>query len=257
MKHLLLFLIFTVLLSSSLYAQKDTVNVPGFYESGGVSPTNYGTLNNAVDAARTAGTINNTVFKLTPYDVYVLTKKIFLDVGENLEIVAPKPLRAEDGDAETVQNSSPPQIVWDEAATSTDYIIQTYGDVILKNIWVRYADYLGTQVSCSITFIDTVAQGAEPDKENGYFEGCIFDYCPIGSEAAGAITVDADHFTGIFENCYFRNLADNHFQYYGRAVSFPYQSSGYHYDKLLFENTTFSNLSRISCRREMSMVMKS
>jgi len=57
--------------------------------------------------------------------------------------------------------------------------------------------------------------------------------------------VKADHFEGEFQNCYWRNNSDNHFRYYGRAVSFPYQSSGWHYDKLLFENCTFTNLSRI------------
>ena len=249
MKYLSLVIAIVVCLSGSLFAQqKDTVYVPGFYESGGVSPDNYGTLNDAVDAARNAGTINNTVFKLTSYDVYVLTKTLFIYLDENLEIVAPKPLRAGDADEQTVRESAPPQIVWDESVPSPDaddYIIQTYGDLVLKNIWVRYADFLGVQRSSSITFIDTVAAGGEPDTEQGYFDGCLFDYCPIGTEAGGAITVDADHFTGIFKNCYFRNLTDNHFQYYGRAISFPYQSTGYHYDYLLFENCTFSNLSRI------------
>lgn len=239
MKYLLLFITFIAFFSNALFAQeKDTVYVLGFYESGGVAPDNYGTLNDAVDKARNDGTINNTVFKLTPYEVYVLTKSIFIGIGESLEIVAPEP--------GTTQATAPPQIVWDEsvpAPDADDYIIQTYGDIVLKNIWVRYADFLGVQRSSSITFIDTVAQGT--DTEKGEFEGCLFDYCPIGTEAGGAITVDADHFTGIFKDCYFRNLSDNHFQYYGRAVSFPYQSTGYHYDKLLFENCTFSNLSRI------------
>ena len=234
MKQILLFIILTVCLSGFAFAQqKDTVYVQGFYTAG-----TYGTLNDAVDEARGNGTINNTVFKLDPYEVYVITKTLFIGVGESLEIVAPKP--------GTTQESAPPQIVWDEsvpAPDADDYIIQTYGDIVLKNIWIRYADFLGVQRSSSITFIDTVAQGI--DTEKGEFIGCIFDYCPIGSEAGGAITPDVDHFTGIFKDCYFRNLSDNHFQYYGRAVSFPYQSTGYHYDSLLFENCTFSNLSRI------------
>ena len=91
MKRILLFLAVMFCLSTLSFAAKDTVNVPGFYESGGVAPDNYGTLNDAIDAARTNGTINNTVFKLTPYDVYVLSRSIFMSFGENLEIVAPKP----------------------------------------------------------------------------------------------------------------------------------------------------------------------
>lgn len=238
MKQFILFMALIVCLGSTLYAQKDTVDVPGFYESGGVSPDNYGTLNDAVDEARGNGTINNTVFRLTPFEVYVLTKSLFMDIGENLDIVAPKP--------GTTQDAAPPQIVWDEAASSpvSDYIIQTYGDVIMKNIWVRHATILGEQRSTSITFIDTTAAGVR-DAERGYFDRVIFDYCPIGSDAAGAVTVEADNFTGIFKNCYFRNLSDNHFQYYGRAVSFPYESTEYHCDSLFFENCSFSNLSRI------------
>ncbi len=237
MKRLILFLAVMLYLSSMLYAQKDTVVVPGYFEAG-----TYGTLNDAITAAVNGGTINNTVFKLNPYEVYVLSASIYMDKGQNLEIVAPKPLRAGDADAQTVQNSAPPQIVWTEEAITRDYIIQSYSDVTLKNIWVRYADFLGAQVSSSITFEN---QDAADDPERGTFEGCIFDYDGIGSEGAGDITVKGDHFVGKFENCYFRNGSDNHFQYYGRAVSFPYQSTGWHYDSLLFENCSFTNISRI------------
>lgn len=239
MKHSLLFLLVMLCFSSMLYAQRDTVSVQGYYESG----NKYGTLNDAIDAAKANGTISNTVFKLTPYEIYVLNRSIYLDHGQNLEIVAPKPLRAGEGTAEEVQNSAPPQIVWTEEPIERGYIIQSYGDVVMKNIWVRYADILGNKVaSTSIVFED---QQAANDPEQGDFDGCLFDYAGIGVEAGGAITVKADHFVGNFTNCYFRNLSDNHFQYYGRAVSFPYQSTGWHYDKLLFENCTFSNISRI------------
>ena len=229
MKQLLLLLLVMLCLSSVLYAQKDTVAVQGYYEV-----NRYGTLNDAIEAAKSNGTINNTVFKLTPYDVYVLSRTISLDHGQNLEIVAPKP--------GTTQESAPPQIVWTEEAIERQYIIQTYGDVVMKNIWVRYADILGNKVSSSITFEDQLPAN---DPEYGDFDGCIFDYAGIGAEAAGTICVKANHFVGNFTNCYFRNNADNHFRYYGRAISFPFQSSGWHYDKLLFENCTFTNISRI------------
>ncbi|MCG3120062.1 MAG: hypothetical protein ALAOOOJD_02656 [bacterium] len=242
MKRLLLFLFVTLCWSSMLYAQKDTVAVKGYYESGGVAPDNYGTLNVAIEKAIADGKINNTVFKLTPYDIYVLTRSIYMDKGQNLEIVAPKPLRAGEADAETVQKSAPPQIVWTEEAITRTYIIQSYGDVVMKNVWVRYADILGNKVSSSITFEN---QDPANDPEEGHFDGCIFDYAGIGAEAAGAFCIKADHFEGTFTNCYWRNNSDNHFRYYGRAISFPYQSSGWHYDKLLFENCTFTNLGRI------------
>lgn len=230
MKHLILTLSAVVFMSGSLFAQKDTVAVQGYYESGNT----YGTLNDAIQAKRDAGTINNTVFKLTPYEVYVLSSSIFIDHGESLDIYAPK--------AGTTQESAPPQIVWTEEEIDRDYIIQSFGDVRMQNVWVRYADFLGNKVSSSITFEN---QDPAEDPETGFFDGVLFDYAGIGSEAAGSVTVKADHFEGTFTNCYFRNNSDNHFQYYGRAISFPYQSTGYHYDYLLFENCTFSNLSRI------------
>ena len=242
MRHFLLFFLVMLFLSSMLYAQKDTVDVQGYYEAGV-----YGTLNDAIQTARDNGTISNTVFKLTPFDVYVLSRGIFLKYGENLEIVAPKPLRAGEGTPEEVQYSAPPQIVWTQEDIDRQYIIQTYGDIVLKNIWVRYDDFSsstasGSQRTCSIAFEDSLELG---DKDRGYFEGCIFDYAGDGAEGSGVISVKADHFVGTFKNCYFRNLADPHFSYYSRAVSFPYESTGFHNDSLLFENCSFSNLGRI------------
>ncbi len=230
MKKILLFLLVITCLSISLYAQKDTVNVPGYYESGNV----YGTLNTAIEAAVASGTISNTVFKLSLYDIYVLSRSIYMDHNQNLEIVAPNPGND--------KNSAPPQIVWTEETIDRAYMIQSYGDVVLKNIWLRFADILGAKVGSSVAFEN---QTGENDPEKGYFEGVIFDYCGIGAESGGAVLVKADHFEGEFQNCYWRNNSDNHFRYYGRAVSFPYQSSGWHYDKLLFENCTFTNLARI------------
>jgi hypothetical protein len=229
MKQVVLFLTMLFFLSSAAFAQKDTVYVPGYFET-----TTYGTLNDAIEAAVTAGTINNTVFKLNHYEAYVLSRSIYMDHGQNLEIVADK--------AGADQNGAPPQIVWTEEEIDRAYIIQTYGDLVMKNIWVRYADFLGNKVGGSITFENQ--EGAD-DPEVGDFDGCIFDYCGIGAESAGALCIKADHFEGTFENCYWRNNVDNHFRYYGRAISFPYESTGWHYDKLLFENCTFSNLSRI------------
>ncbi len=240
MKHSLLLLLVMLGISSMLHAQqKDTVSVLGYYESG----NRYGTLNEAIDAAKANGSINNTVFKLTPYEIYVLNRSIYLDHGQNLEIVAPKPLRAGEGTPEEVQNSAPPQIVWTEEPIDRGYIIQSYGDVVMKNIWVRYADILGNKVASSSIVFENQQDANDP--EQGDFDGCIFDYAGIGVEAGGAITVKANHFVGNFTNCYFRNLSDNHFRYYGRAVSFPYQSTEWHYDKLFFENCTFTNIGRI------------
>ena len=237
MKRLLLFLSLILFVSNAIQAQ-DTVYVPGFFESGG----QYGTLNDAIETAVANGTINNTVFKLTPYEQYVLSRSIYLDHGQNLTIVAPKPLRAGDADAQTVQESAPPQIVWTEEGIDRVYIIQSYGDIHMENVWIRHADVLGNSLGSSVVFEN---QSPEEDPEIGYFDGCLFDYDGDGAEAGGSVTIKADHFDGEFQNCFFRNLTDPHFRYYGRAVSFPYQSSGWHYDRLLFENCSFTNLARI------------
>lgn len=119
-------------------------------------------------------------------------KGIFIDEGQILDIVAPKPLRAGDADSATVQYSAPPQIVWTDESVDRSQIIQSYGDIIMKNIWVRFADFLGNQVRLSsITFEN---QEERDDPERGYFDGCIFDYSGHGFEGGGTITVKADHF---------------------------------------------------------------
>jgi hypothetical protein len=56
------------------------------------------------------------------------------------------------------------------------------------------------------------------------------------------VTVSASHARLSFENCYFRNCTDTHFRYYGRAVSFTFNTSGWHIDSLSFVNTTFANM---------------
>ena len=53
-----------------MFAQTDTVDVPDFFASG------EGTLNTAVSAAITAGTLSNKVFRLAPYGLYVLNATI-------------------------------------------------------------------------------------------------------------------------------------------------------------------------------------
>jgi len=227
MKRLILSLFLTVCLAGALYAQKDTVVVDGYYETGGT----VGTLNNAIESAQSDGSINNTVFKLKLYEAYVLNGVISIQEGEELEIVAPEP--------GTTQETAPPQIMWTDEDITRDYIIQSYGDVTLKNLWILYADLQGNQVSSSIQMED---QSGEDNTERIVAENVIFDYNGIGANSGGAVNVTSDHFVGIFKRCYFRNQTDTHFQYYGRAVSFPYQSSGWHIDSVLFENTTFANM---------------
>jgi len=225
-----------MLVTGSLYAQqKDTVEVPGFYETG-----NEGTLNDAIEQAQNDGTINNTVFKLKQYEWYILTSTIVIDTNETLELVAPEaPVQQGSLTDDEMKNMAPPQIMWTSSGSpSTTYIIQSFGDLTFKNIWFRYTDTQGNQVSSSIQLEDQPGDKSEKI----VCDGCIIDYAQVGANGGGSINVTADHFVGEFKNSYFRNNVDPHFRYYGRAISFPYQSTGWHIDSVKFENTTFANM---------------
>ena len=104
-----------------------------------------GELNTAIQAAIDAGTLSNTVFKLKPYDWYVITGPIEVPAGQTLELYAPP--------AGNTQESAPPQILWTASSSVTkNFLIQVYGDLIMKNIWIRYADVAGVQTGTPIVF---------------------------------------------------------------------------------------------------------
>jgi hypothetical protein len=210
-----------------LFGQTDTVDVIDFFDGG------EGTLNNAVTTAINAGTLSNTVFRLKPFGYYVLSATIEVPGGQKLTIVAPDP--------GTDQLSAPPMIVWTPADITRTYNFNCFGDIYFKNIWILYAttntEGIGTQVGTNLE----IAEDPTDSLNNAVFENVIFDYCNIGS-GGGAVTVSASHTTLSFTNCYFRNLTDQHYRYYGRPVSFRFNTSGYHIDKALFENCTFANV---------------
>ena len=209
------------------YAMPDTVYVPGYFESGNAE----GTLNTAVTNAINAGTLSTTVFKLKTFEQYVLTATITVPAGQHLTIVADDP--------GLTATEAPPQIWWSPSGgTLGVFNFDCFGDITLKNIWLLYFNGL-SQLQMSLKIEDS------PDTINGQhgtFENVIFDYSEIGADGSGAVSVAARHFRGSFTNCYFRNCTDFHFRYYGRAVSFPFNSSGWHNDSLRFVNCTFANL---------------
>jgi len=233
MKRMLVFLLCALFLTVGLNAQeKAVVEVNGIYGGG-----SEGSLNDAVQTVlNTEGTLSNTVFKLKSNDWYVMTGVIEVPVGQVLELVGE--------DIGATQETSPPQMLW-TASTSVNktFMIAVYGDLIMKNIWVRFVDVAGVQTGTPIVFDgDTTGQSPD-DKEEGYFENCIFEYmpCPVVT-SSGSICIRCKHFNGTFINCYFRNCVDRHFMYYGRAVSYPFDVPGYHTDYVSFENCTFANM---------------
>lgn len=207
-------------------AQTDTVNVPGDI------PPGEGNLNNYIKERINSGTLSNTVFKLEPYGYYILTDSIVVPKEEHLTIVAPEP--------GNTQETAPPQIIWSSnMGGSKRYILKVFGDLTLKNIWLMYANTNGWQVFTAVSFI---SDSLNAKKQYGNFEGVIFDYSGIPANASGAICVETNKFIGTFKNCYWKNNTDFLFRYYGRAVSFPFDSQGWHIDSLTFENCTFSNI---------------
>ncbi|MBI5474122.1 MAG: hypothetical protein HY961_17440 [Ignavibacteriae bacterium] len=209
-------------------AQTDTVNVPGYFQSGGME----GTLNTAVTAAINDSTISNKVFKLKQFEWYVLNASITIPQGKHLTIVADEP--------GTTQESAPPQILWSAAGgITTLYNFNCFGDITLKNVWLLYATTAGTQTSTSLRIQESLDS---IHGQHATFEGVLFDYSVRGTDGSGAVSVTSKHFRGKFTNCYFRNCADSRFENYGRAISFPFQSTGWHIDSLTFDNCTFANM---------------
>ena len=224
MKHILSTLFLIAMLCTSLYAQKQVVVVPDYWDT-----NNEGTLNTAVTAAIAAGNLSNTVFKLKLYGTYVLTGSIITPPGQTLEITADDPGKT--------QATAPPMICWTAStAPSKTYLFDIAGAVKIKNVSILWASLDGTR------FISTIRIGDSATVSGGRceFENVMFDY--VDQNSSGAVQPFATHFKGFFKNCYFRNCTDNHFRYYSRAVSAPYLGTGIHVDSLSFENCTFANI---------------
>ena len=218
-----------LLVPASLFAVTDTV-----YVTSDVFP-GQGNLNWAINGAIDLGTLSTSVFKLEPYGYYVLSGTIIVPAGQHLTIVAPAP--------GTTQATAPPQILWTlDAEVDTRFMFDCFGDITLKNVWLLYANTSGYQVSSSLQMEDDPAANASGKGEIGEFDGVIFDYSNLPANTSGAVGITAHRFKGTFRNCYFRNCIDRHHRYYGRAVSFPFNSSGWHTDSVSFENCSFANM---------------
>jgi Secretion system C-terminal sorting domain len=223
------FLTILFLFSVKIIGKTDTVYVPRDIFPG------VGNLNRAIEAVTDSGFLSNTIFLLEADGYYVLTDSILVPRGERLTITAPEPSLTH----ETV----PPQILCasgpNEFSSPVKFMIKCFGDLILKNLWLLFANTNGWQVSANLQFDYSPEVIGE---QIGIFENVIFDYSGIPYNASGAIGIATKHFKGIFKNCYWKNCIDSFFRYYGRAVSFPFNSSGYHVDSLTFENCTFANI---------------
>ncbi|HQG47139.1 MAG TPA: hypothetical protein PLG50_15885, partial [bacterium] len=222
-------MILVLFLTVAALAQPDTVRVAGDLPSG------EGNLNRAIRTAAAANDLAHTAFLLERGGRYVLSESIIVPAGQRLTLIAPEPGQTPE--------SRPPLLCW-SAADNIDrrFLFDCFGDITLKNIWLFYATTAGWQTPSSLQIEDDPAADTSGKGEIGLFENVLFDYAGCPANASGAVGISAKHFHGTFRNCYFRNCADLHLSYYGRAVSFPFDTWGWHIDSLSFENCTFANL---------------
>ncbi len=219
-------------LSVSLYAQTATVVVHSDATSGTEGNLNTA-INNVITADPTGNQLSNTVFQLEPYGYYILTSTITTPPHAHLYLVGPDP--------GTTQATALPQVVWTTSGgVTTTFNFDCYGDVTMKNIWILCARTSGAQVGSSFVIEDDSLANLSGKGEHLDMDGCIIDYQSIGN-GGGAIEPACRHFRGKITNTYFRNMTDPHYRYYGRPVSWTYQSTTWHTDSLIFENCTIAN----------------
>ena len=233
MKKIVIALIFVLMaVSVSLYGQTTTVNVASDLTNG-----TEGNLNNAISKVITADPtgkqLSNTLFKLEANGYYILTGTITTPAHSHLYLAGPAP--------GLTQATALPQIAWTASGgVTTTFSFDCGGDLTMTNVWVLCANGAGAQVSSAIVLEDDSLANVSGKGENLWMDGCIVDYMGIGN-GGGAIEPSCQKFRGHITNTYFRNMTDSHYRYYGRAVSFTYQSTTWHTDTLMFENCTFSN----------------
>ena len=233
MKKIVIALLFVVaMLSVSLFAQTKVVNVVSDLTNG-----TEGNLNKAISSVITAdptgAQLSNTVFKLEAYGYYILTGTITTPAHSHLYLQGPTP--------GATQATAPPQIAWSNSGgVTTTFDFDCGGDFTAQNIWFLSARSSGAQVGSSIVFEDDSLANLSGKGENAWFDGCIFDYNSIGN-GGGCIEPACRHFRGHITNCYFRNMTDPHYRYYGRPISYTYQSTTWHTDTLILENCTVAN----------------
>jgi len=223
-----LLMLIVIVVPDVSFSQSDTVWVSSDL------PPGEGNLNTAVKMVTDNGNLSNTIFMLEPNGLYVWTDSIFVPAGEHLMLIGPEP--------GLTQETGPPQLLCSnmyDYPSKKKYLFYCNGDLTLKNLWLLYANTNGEQKQVSLQIADSPGVVYE---QKGIFENIIFDYSSIPQNASGAVGISAKHFSGTFKNCYWRNCTDPHYRYYGRAISFPFSSTGYHIDSLTFENCTFANI---------------
>jgi hypothetical protein len=219
MKKMVLCLLFlSVVAPVALYATVDTVTVPNDY--------NVGTINTVIQGDTLpsgARTNPDRVYKLLRGGFYQLNGTMVFNPGTTIKIIG------EDAPA-TGKDLGMPQII-ESPVVGGYYIynIQSYGNLIMKNVWIVYAYTDGTQDWTCLQFEQNNLPQAIGD-----FENCIFD-----CTRAVAVTTNRTGFVGRFRNCIFRNSVDPSQWWAGRMCCTISASASI--DSVGAENCSFEN----------------
>ncbi len=197
--------------------------------------TGQGSLNDSIQTHINDNTLSNTVFELQSAGYYVLSGVITTPTGSQLTIVGPNQGNGSTALPQILQTSSS-GVNWGGP------IFDIYGNLTMKNVWFTYANTQGLQDGGAIVIEDDSLADLSGAGEVADFNDVIFDYSSNGDGSGGSVTLQCKDFKGTFTNCFFRNDVSPTFQWYGRAVSWTYQSTAWHTDSISFVNCTFNNM---------------
>ena len=209
-------LIALVLLPLGAMAQApDTVWIPNDFT--------VGTINSVIqgDTLSNGDPVNpNRVYMLHRGGYYALNGPLVTKAGTHLRL---------EGEPAPAGGTDPGMAVLVEGTVAGLYythIIDCYGDISLKNIWILYVTDTGAQNWTDLAM--------ENSNTKGYFENCVFDWATGICVMAYGTDIDLT-----FRNCIFRNDIDGGQWWAGRQLATV--SSAATLDTVISTNCTFEN----------------
>ena len=184
-----------------------------------------------------AGTVNNVIQgdtlangnRVNPNRIYLLHRGGYYSLNGPLVTKIGTHLRLEGQPAPSSGMDSGMAVIVEGVRAGQEYphIIDNYGDLSLKNIWLMYVLNTGQQ-----TWTDLSMQS---DSTKGYFENCIFDW-----DMGICVMAYGRHISLTFRNCIFRNCIDPSQWWAGRQLATA--SAGALLDSVVSTNCTFENM---------------
>ena len=211
-----LMLLVAVLPITGLSQAPDTVWIPNDHS--------VGTINDVIQG----DTLSNGL-RVNPSRVYMLHRGGYYALNGALTTKAGTRLCLE-GESAPASGEDPGMAVLIEGTVPGVYynhIIDNYGDISLKNIWLLYVTDTGSQ--------DWTDLSMQSDSTHGYFENCIFDWAMGICVMAYGKGIDLT-----FRNCIFRNTVDGGQWWAGRQLATALSSATL--DSVISTNCTFENM---------------